>query len=114
MEEAQDFARYVRVSNLARLMTQYPPENTALARYFDYNGADLLKQARELETACCEYYKGMTRDSEGTGSGANKSDLEAIDEKLAGLMAAVAGLQAAERGKAVKPALRVVKGKVAA
>ena len=114
VEEAQDFARWVRNSGIGDLMAKYPPQSEALRRVFDYDGPGLVRMARELETACCQYYVGRTKDSEGTASGANKSDLEAIDRKLAVLVVAVDNLQRVKGRRLRRPALRVIKGKAAA
>jgi hypothetical protein len=95
-------------------MAKYPPQSEALRRVFDYDGPGLVRMARELETACCQYYVGRTKDSEGTASGANKSDLEAIDRKLAVLAVAVDNLQRVKGRRLRRPALRVIKGKAAA
>jgi hypothetical protein len=114
VDEAADFARYVRVSEICRLMSENPPGSDLLNSYFPYDGSKLLKKARELETACCDYWRGRTFSSEGTASGANKSDLEAIDVKLAALAGQVAELKRVKSKKHREPLVRIVKQKDAA
>jgi hypothetical protein len=111
VEEAQDFARYLRVSCIGKLMEENPPESEKLCRVFDYDGGKLLSEARSLEMACCAFWAGKTFSSEGTASGANKSDLEAIDAKLALLTERLAEVESVKRKRDGKPMLRVVKQK---
>ena len=114
VEEAQDFARFVRVSRIGELMAENPPGSEKLRECFDYDGRKMLAEARSLEEACCAFWAGKTFLAEGTSSGANKSDLEAIDRKLAVLSRAVAHLQVGKVRRVRKLVLRVIKGKAAA
>jgi hypothetical protein len=102
VDEAQAFGRFIQWSGICALMSENPPETVQLRQLFPYDGAQLRSEADSLVAECCEYYQGRTRDSEGTAKGASKSDLEAIDAKLA-LIAS--RLDALESGH---PALQVV------
>jgi len=109
VEEAQDFARYVQWSGILQLMAENPPPNPIYAKMFDYDACELRSIADALNVACCEYWQGRTKDSDGTASGANKSDLEAIDRKLNVLGVVLADLVAAKKRAGRVPQLRLVK-----
>jgi hypothetical protein len=93
VEDAQDFGRYVQWSGICDLMAINRPPTAKLRDLFPYDGAQLRSVADTLVTECCEYYQGRTRNSDGTAKGASKSDLEAIDAKLAVIVARLAALE---------------------
>jgi hypothetical protein len=101
--EGHSFARYVQWSGIARLMDENLPDSPKLRELFPYDGKDLLRAADALDSECCEYYQGRTRDSKGTAKGPNKSDLEDIGRKLETISARLAAL---ESSKDVQPARR--------
>lgn len=114
VEEAQEFARYVRNSNMCELMRQNPCQGEnqrhtqRLLELFPYDGDKLYEAARQLELECCEYWSKRTRDADGTATGARKSDLEDISHKLdliAGRLAAVESMRIPVK----KTRLKVVK-----
>jgi len=79
--DANDFARYVMTCGMVDIMEK-TPSSPELRKYFPYNGKQLYSEANKLRIECCQYFEGQTRDSEGTPSGPDKSDLEEIDQKL--------------------------------
>jgi hypothetical protein len=119
VEDCQEFARYVQLSGICTLMEHNPPEGEnpkhtqRLRDLFPYDGQKLWNEARALELDCCEYWRGRTRDAEGTATGANKSDLEDISRKLDLLAARMAYLESVKPARIRKPKLRVVKERAA-
>jgi hypothetical protein len=113
VDEAHDFASYLLTSSVGKLMCEHPPGSVKLQEYFPYDGRELEAEARALLQACCAYWVGRTRDAEGTPSGANKSDLEAIERKQDLALKALAALESAksQARRRRRPALRVVKAK---
>jgi hypothetical protein len=79
--DANDFARYVMHSGITDLM-KHPHYNAQLKKLFPYDAKHLYDEASKLRMACCDYYAHKTRDSEGTATGPDSSDLEAINQKL--------------------------------
>ena len=102
VENCLDFARFVIWSNISTLMAENPPENPQLRKAFPYDGADLLRMAKALESECQDYFQGRTRDSDGTPKGANKSDLEDIGRKLETISARLAALESGKNGEPVR------------
>ncbi|HEY3856956.1 MAG TPA: hypothetical protein VGO67_21440 [Verrucomicrobiae bacterium] len=106
VEDCQDFARFIRMSGICTLMENQPCQgeddnHTArLRELFPYDGKQLYYEARQLEMACCEYWAGRTRDSEGTAKGASLGDLESIERKLDLMAGRLAQLES------VKPAAK--------
>ncbi len=119
VEDCQEFARYVQQSGLCKLMEEQPPvgENARhtqrLLELFPYDGKQLWNEARTLEMECCEYWRGRTRDAEGSASGANKSDLEEISRKLDLVAVRLAYLESVKPARSRRPKLSVLKSKVA-
>jgi len=115
IENACDFARYVQLSGICALMTSQPHQGETprhverLRALFPYDGQELWNEARALEMACTEFWSGRTRDTAGTATGANKSDLEAIDSKLSVLINRLDALEAVKPAARRRPQLRVVK-----
>lgn len=99
VDNACDFARFVCQSGICELMTANPHEGNnlrhteSLRELFPYDGSKLWDEARALELACCEYWSGRTKDSPGTASGPNKSDLEAIAAKQDAILARLDALE---------------------
>jgi len=119
VEDCQTFARFIQLSGICTLMEQQPPEGEnprhtqRLRELFPYDGKKLWEEARALEMDCCEYWRGRTRDAEGTAAGATKSDLEAIDHKLDLIAGRLAYIESMKPARVRKPKLRVVKSAAA-
>ncbi|HEY3856957.1 MAG TPA: hypothetical protein VGO67_21445 [Verrucomicrobiae bacterium] len=116
VEDAQDFARYLSMSGILDLMGENQELNPQLQKLFPYSSNELRQVVNLLYNECCEYWRGKTRDSEGTAKGADRHDLESISlklDKLAGgfvqVQTAVAQLQKPRPIRATKPRLRVLK-----
>jgi hypothetical protein len=82
VEDAQSFAQYIRLSCLIPLMEENHEMVVRLRELFPYSAFELERAVYALEQECYAYWRGQTRDSLGTPSGPNISDLEAIDAKL--------------------------------
>jgi hypothetical protein len=108
VEDCQAFARYVEHSGIIELMEQFPNPGGKLAEWFPYSAQELREAVKALNDECCSYYRGRTRDSEGTPSGANKSDLEAIDAKLNLIGGLLSEVVSVKRRIGSKPRLRVL------
>jgi hypothetical protein len=103
VEDAQAFGRFIQWSGICGLMSDNPPETVELRQLFPYDGAQLRSEADSLVAECCEYYRGRTRNSEGTAKGASKSDLEAIDAKLVVIMSRLDALESGQSALRVVP-----------
>lgn len=114
VEDCHDFARYIRLSGLAELMAENPPlgetplHTKRLRELFPYNGAALRCEADLLDAECCEYYRGKTRDADGTAAGVKKSDLESINRNMQLIAGRLAALESVKRARVRKPKLHVV------
>lgn len=119
VEDCQEFARYVQLSGICTLMQENPIEGNnakhtqVLRDLFPYDGQKLWDEARALDLDCCEYWRGRTRDAEGTASGASKSDLEDISRKLDLVAGRLAYLESVKSARVHKPKLRLVKRRAA-
>jgi hypothetical protein len=102
VDNCLDFARFVIWSNIPKLMAANPPENPRLRELFPYDGADMLRMAKALESECQDYFQGRTRDSDGTAKGANKSDLEDIGRKLETISVRLSALESLAASEPVK------------
>jgi hypothetical protein len=119
VDDCLDFARYVRLSCICELMIENPPQgdNPAhterLRELFPYDGYQLRREVDALEADCHEYYRGRTRDSAGTATGANKDDLAEISRKLDLMAGRLAALESVKPARVRKPKLRLVKARAA-
>jgi len=109
VDEAHSFGQWVLNSGVAKLMGQNLPDSAYLRKCFPYDGVQVEKQARELVTECCEYWVGKRFGKEGTATGADKSDLEAIDSKLEKLEAKIDAIASGKRKVARRPVFKIVR-----
>ncbi|HUD48208.1 MAG TPA: hypothetical protein VMR33_15355 [Candidatus Baltobacteraceae bacterium] len=114
VEDCQAFARFITNSGICTLMEDQPCQgenerHTArLKELFPYDGKQLHYEARQLEMACCEYWVGRTRDSEGTAKGASLGDLESIERKLDLMAGRLASLESVKPVAKRRVKLRII------
>jgi len=116
VDDALDFARFIRMSGLADLMAANPPcgetakHTQTLRKLFPYDASALRYETDLLEAECHEYFRGRTKDAEGTPAGVSMSKMESIDRSLQLIAGHLAGVVAVKRRSVAKPKLRVVEG----
>jgi hypothetical protein len=99
--DSLDFARYVMMSRMCDLMRENPPQGEnarhreRLINLFPYNGDQLYAAADSLRLQCGEFYSQRTKDSPGTASGPDKSDIEELGDKMDLVLKKVAQLELA-------------------
>jgi hypothetical protein len=108
VDDCQAFARYISRSGVLELMEEFCEPSDVLRSLFPFSAKELRKNVDALEQECYAYYRGRTKDADGTASGADKSDLEAIDEKLNLIGGLLANVVSARRRISHKPRLRLL------